>query len=176
MNEIDVTHWKKLIETSGGLADSVNEIDIFLGKLGTVDLETKIKLMVSNIASYFKQHKIIINDISTESVDECYKLIKHKIEAKEISGPTEFIIAVLIALLAGEDNSNETNYLTTENTKTVDDKIKDIASGFLLQNKKTQSNLVDEFKALALTGDKKVKEELVAFRKNLANSNKLGYV
>ena len=76
MTETNITNWQGFIAKSGGLADAVREIDLFLEKLGFNDVEPKIKLMIENIASYFAEHKIINSEITQDSIDECYKMIR----------------------------------------------------------------------------------------------------
>ena len=66
MTEINV-NWQELIETSSGLADTAHEIDAFLAKFGTSNIENKIKITIANIASYFKQKGIITSEISAST-------------------------------------------------------------------------------------------------------------
>ena len=175
MTKINV-NWQELIKSSGGLADSAYEIDSFLQKFGTSDFTKKIELTISNIANYFKQHGIIKAEISASSIEECCKLINEKLIAKEIKTSADFIIAILIALL-DKLSSNETNYLTTDQSKEpVDDKIKNIASSFLSKNPPVQVKLVDEFQSLSSQGNNLIKKESIAFMKNLSTIKNLRYV
>ena len=55
MTSINI-NWQELIQNSGGLTDTVSEIDSYLEKFGKYDLEKKLKIMIGNIASYFKKN------------------------------------------------------------------------------------------------------------------------
>ena len=169
-------NWQELIHSSGGLADTVSEIDGLLAKFGTHEPEKKIKIMINNIAVYFKKNNILETEITSDAIDECYVEINKKLSAKEIKTAGEFIIAILVELLS-KLSSDETNYLTTKNSLgPIDEKVRSLASSFKAKNPGAQLKLVNELEQLSKQGNKKLKEETIAFSKNLSRISNLRYV
>lgn len=169
-------NWQELIQNSGGLADTVSEIDSFLEKFGIHKLEQRLKIMISNIASYFKDNGILEAEVSSAAIDDCYNELNKKLTAKEINTAGEFIIAILVALLSKLD-ANETNQLSSHHSKNMaDDKVRILASSFKAKHRQVQLKLVNEFAQLSKQGNKKLKEEAIAFSKNLSSISNLRYV